>query len=182
MGFFDDMPYRDPYGRRRGGRWDLPVNEFPSAVVTGPLMFARTEEVAVAVIGVWAFQTGFEFWLDARFRHAQPPVEGGMAPQEAVHVGVQFADGRKDANFGRGPERAEGAALTGVALNPGGFGGGLRHRNWSYWVSPLPPAGPVTFVCEWAAAGIPETRASLDAQLIVDAARRSVRLWPEDGG
>jgi len=40
----------------------------------------------------------------------------------------------------------------------------------------------VTFVCEWAAAGIPETRASLDAQLIVDAARRSVRLWPEDGG
>ena len=73
------------------------------------------------------------------------------------------------------------SALTGVALNPGGFGGGLRHRNWSYWVSPLPPAGPVTFVCEWAAAGIPETRASLDGQLIVDAARRSVRLWPEDG-
>jgi hypothetical protein len=39
----------------------------------------------------------------------------------------------------------------------------------------------VSFVCEWAAAGIPETRASLDAQLIVDAAGHSVRLWPEDG-
>jgi hypothetical protein len=83
--------------------------------------------------------------------------------------------------LGRGPELAQGAELTGVTLNPGGFGGGLRHRNWSYWISPLPPAGPVTFVCEWAAAGIPETQVSLDAQLIVDAAGRSVQLWPEDG-
>jgi hypothetical protein len=106
MGFFDDMPYRDPYDRRRGGPWDPPVAEFPCAVATGPLVFARTEEVAVAVTGVRAFQAGFEFWLDARFRHAQPPVEGGVAPQESVHVGVQFADGKKGANFGCGPELA----------------------------------------------------------------------------
>jgi hypothetical protein len=121
-----------------------------------------------------------EFWLDARFRHAQPPVEGGMAPQQSVHVGVQFADGKKGANFGRGPEQAPGAGPAGAALTPGGFGGGLRHRNWSYQVSPLPPAGPVTFVCEWAAAGIGEARASLDAQLILEAASRSVQLWPGD--
>jgi len=30
-------------------------------------------------------------------------------------------------------------------------------------------------------AGIPETEASLDARLIVDAAGRSVQLWPEGG-
>jgi len=83
-------------------------------------VFARTGKVAVAVIEVWAFQAGFEFWLNARFRHTQPP-----------------AGGR------------------------------------------LPPAGPVTFVCEWAAAGIPETHASLDAQPILDAAEQSVQLWPE---
>jgi hypothetical protein len=179
-GFFDDVPYQDRYGQR-DGPWDPPVAEFPSAVATGPLVFAQTGEVAVAVIGVWAFQAGFEFWLDARFSHAQPPVEGGMAPQESVHVGVQFADGRKGANFGRGPELAQGAGPAGVALNLGGFGGGLRHRSWSYWASPLPSAGPVTFVCEWAAAGIPETQASLDAQQILDAARHSVQLWPGDG-
>ena len=181
MGFFDDVPHQDPDGRRRGGPWNWPVDEFPSAVATGPLVLAQTEEVALAVIGVWAFQAGFEFWLDARFHHTQPPVDGAMAPQESVHVGVQFADGKRGANFGRGPELAPDAAFTDVALNPGGFGGGLRHRHWSYWVSPLPPAGPVSFVCEWAGAGIPETRASLDAQLIVDAAGHSVRLWPEDG-
>jgi len=30
--------------------------------------------------------------------------------------------------------------------------------------------------------GIPESRASLDAQLILDAAGQSIRLWPDDEG
>jgi hypothetical protein len=38
----------------------------------------------------------------------------------------------------------------------------------------------VTFVCEWAATHIAESRASLDAQLIWDAAQQSIQLWPED--
>jgi hypothetical protein len=29
---------------------------------------------------------------------------------------------------------------------------------------------------------IPESRAGLDAQLILDAAARSIRLWPDDKG
>jgi hypothetical protein len=178
MGFFDDLPHQELYGRR-GGAWDPPPAEFPCAVATGPLVFGRTGAVTVAVIGVWAFRAGFEFWVSARFQHTQPPASGEMAPQESVYLGVQFADGRKAANFGRGPELAQGAGPAGIALSPRGFGGGLRHRDWSYWVSPLPPAGLVTFVCEWAAAGISEAQASLGAHLIVEAARRSVPLWPE---
>jgi hypothetical protein len=38
------------------------------------------------------------------------------------------------------------------------------------------------FVCEWPALGIPETRAGLDAQLVLDAAGRSIRLWSEEEG
>ena len=53
------------------------------------------------------------------------------------------------------------------------------YRNW--WAWPLPPAGPIEFVCEWPVFGVPETRATLDAQLILDAAGRSTQLWPEDG-
>jgi hypothetical protein len=44
------------------------------------------------------------------------------------------------------------------------------------------PAGPLEFVREWPAFGIPESRAVIDAQLIRDAAERSVRLWPENEG
>jgi len=59
-------------------------------------------------------------------------------------------------------------------------GGGPRLQFWRWWAWPLPPAGPLEFVCEWPAFGITETRAGIDAQMILDAAQRSIRLWPED--
>jgi hypothetical protein len=49
-----------------------------------------------------------------------------------------------------------------------------------YWVWPLPPAGPVTFICQWSALGIEESRGEIDARLILDAAGRAVQLWPQD--
>jgi hypothetical protein len=175
MGFFDEVPYQDLRGRPGGSR-DPPTGEFPCAIAIGPLVLARTESLAVAIIAVWAFQTGFEFWASAKFRRGQPPATGDLAPQESARVGLQFADGRKAASFGSGPE--QGAAPTGIFLMPLGLSGGLQHRDWSYWAWPLPPAGPVTIVFEWAGAGIAEQRGSLDAELILDAARRSVRIWP----
>jgi hypothetical protein len=40
--------------------------------------------------------------------------------------------------------------------------------------------GPPEFICQWPVYGIGEIRVGLDAQLILDAARRSIQLWPED--
>ena len=47
-----------------------------------------------------------------------------------------------------------------------------------YWVSPLPPPGPLAFASEWPAFGIPESRAEVDARLLLDAAGDSIELWP----
>jgi hypothetical protein len=49
-----------------------------------------------------------------------------------------------------------------------------------HWVWPLPPAGPFAFVCEWPSRGIAESRAEIDAGLILEAAGRAVTLWPDD--
>jgi hypothetical protein len=49
-----------------------------------------------------------------------------------------------------------------------------------YWVWPLPPPGPLTFVVEWPAHGIAESRAELDTQPILDAAARAIQVFPED--
>jgi hypothetical protein len=43
----------------------------------------------------------------------------------------------------------------------------------------LPPSGPLEFICQL---GADETRAGINAQLIIDAAQRSVRVWPENDG
>jgi hypothetical protein len=48
-------------------------------------------------------------------------------------------------------------------MNPVSFGGGHLHQDRSYWVWPLPPVGPLTFMCEWAAFDIPEMLADTDA-------------------
>lgn len=105
---------------------------------------------------------------------------------EAFRFGVQFADGRKATNLAApwptGPdETPEGPILV---LHSGGGGG----KSWTQnlWVWPLPPAGPLAFVCEWPAEGIELTRVAIDAGLILDAAERAETLWdnggPQEGG
>lgn len=136
--------------------------------------------VAVALTAIWAFKAGFEFWIKAQFRHDGPALET-CPDDQSLHVGLQFADGRRVANVGNVSEPA-GSVPAGLILSPRSSGGGRRHRNRSYWVWPLPPAGPLTFVCEWAAFDIPEQRAEVDAQLILNAAQRSVQVWSEGNG
>lgn len=59
-------------------------------------------------------------------------------------------------------------------------GGGGHDQRWDtgYWVWPLPPPGPVTFICQWPAYRIAETRGEIDARLIVDAAGEAREIWP----
>jgi hypothetical protein len=47
------------------------------------------------------------------------------------------------------------------------------------WVWPLPPAGPLAFVCEWPARQVGESRVELDARSVRQAAERAVTLWPD---
>jgi hypothetical protein len=98
---------------------------------------------------------------------------------ESLHIGLQFADGRKVVNVRHVPGPA-GSVPGHLILSPLSFGGGMFHRSRSYWVWPLPPAGPMTFACEWAAFGIWETRTELDAEPILRAAAQTIKLWPED--
>jgi hypothetical protein len=174
MGFFDDAP-RCELAMPHGGPWDPPRHEFPR-VAASALLLTRTDLVAVFVAAVWAFREGFTFWVKAPFKEAGAALQQ-WPDEEALHVGVQFSDGRKAANASRLPSPA-GSVPAGLILRPHSFGGGPGDWNLSYWVWPLPPAGPVTFVCEWPALDIPETRADIDGQLILDAAPHSIQIWP----
>ena len=177
MGLFDDVP-ASPETGPRGGPWERPRDEFP-AVAVSALLLARTDVVAVGVTAVWAFTTGFEFWIKAQFRESGRALENNP-DDHSLHVGVQFADGRRVADVGAVPGSA-GSESAGLIMRPVSFGGGMLQRNRSYWVHPLPPPGPVTFACRWAAFGIPEQRADVGGDLITAAAGRSVRLWPGTG-
>lgn len=101
MGFFDDAPPSlDEPGQ--GTPRDLPGPEFPRVAVAEPLVLARTGEVAVAVTAIWAYTTGFEFWVRAQFRESGPAL-GREPDDESLHLGAGFADGRKVVSTGRSP-------------------------------------------------------------------------------
>jgi hypothetical protein len=53
--------------------------------------------------------------------------------------------------------------------------------HWEFWAWPLPPPGPLAFVCEWPAHGISLTRHEIDAGVLLHAAETVETLWDEPG-
>ena len=144
--------------------------------------------VAVCVTRVVAYASGFELdvltisdptageELDPFFMARRRGPRGGLE-EGSLRFGVQFSDGAKATNVGGPrPPRLEDQPAGPVLTSHGGGGGGSR---WSqqFWVWPLPPPGPLAFVCEWTAVSIPLTRHEIDAQLILDAAERAQEIF-----
>jgi hypothetical protein len=189
MGFFDDLPGH-PRPRARPRRWPYPWGppeaEFPRIVRADTLQFERSGQAAIAITGISAYTAGFEIFVTHLIRPGalgtdedhtpDPSPVGPPAALRSFHLGLQFSDGSKVISgrvyFGPLPD----SEPMGPILRP--IGGDNQFSRW--WAWPLPPAGPLEFVCEWPRFGIAETRVGIDAQLILDAARRSVQLWPED--
>jgi hypothetical protein len=171
-----------------------PENEFPAGVGLTALL-GRTADAAVGITQIEAFSTGFQFTLAVRLRRAQPELVHGrlfmlisshvhpgmeIPLEERLLLGVEYPNGLRASTLQDmrmfGPAAAEGAQEL-VLVQQGG-GGGEQSVDQTYWVSPLPPEGPVTFVLAWPAFGMPESRTVLDGAAIRAAADRSQQLWP----
>src|SRR5438045_3665658 len=83
-------------------------------------------------------------------------------PPEMLRLGIQFANGSKATNTAGVNHDPDTPA--GPVMHAGGGGGGGGNWRQTQWVCPLPPPGPVVFVCEWPAMEIPISRSELDAQ------------------
>ena len=179
-------------------RMNPPENEIPVSVPISTLL-ARTDDIAVALIGAQAYTSGLRFDLAIRLRNEPRgsmrhrtyamlnAYRGGEETDEQFLLGVEYPDGRTTTNFARPgfdgipadePQKPSLAAM-------GGSGGG-RSYDQSYWLTPLPPAGPLVVVCAWSAFDIIESRTVVDGAAIAAAGTRAVVLWPwspsEDDG
>jgi hypothetical protein len=87
-------------------------------------------------------------------------------------LGLELADGTRVDNVGD-PDRGGEVVFT------QGSGSGSEYSvDHSWWLSPLPPAGPLTVVVRCPELGLPETSAVLDGTAIRAAAEGVVELWP----
>lgn len=176
--------------------WFSAPSGTPPGVVALELVMARNERVAVCVTRLGAYPSGFELDLvtmgagegdeldpllfGGRRMHARVRSGEQGIPPEMLRFGVEFADGAKATNTSAGRFRDLHEEPTGPVLNTGGGGGGGGNWRQSLWVWPLPPPGPLTFVCEWPAAGINLTRHEIDAQLVLDAATRAEVIFSDE--
>ncbi|WP_328471925.1 hypothetical protein OHA21_08515 [Actinoplanes sp. NBC_00393] len=193
MSFFDSLPPPEPDEPEPPApprpAWDKPEDMF-GGVVPDTFLLARGAGAALGLSGIVAYPNGFSFTVTVVmsredrhggvFHHAfhRDTFAGEPLSADFLRLGVQFADGSAATNLGGHP-RSRTDEPTGPLLMHDGGGGGGRRYDMTYWIWPLPPPGPVAFICEWPAHGIPDSRAELDAQQILDAATRTIPLLPE---
>jgi hypothetical protein len=173
---------RDPLARRPPLQtsvprpWDPPQTQFPGIVPISTLLFGRSGRAAMAITSMSAYTNGFGFVITRLVRPGTPGWdEEPFTAQSLFEVSLRLSDGRT-VLIGRPPGGAEPA---GPFLRMNGGGGSSHYNQTRWWAWPLPPAGPLEFIGQWPAMGISDTRVSIDADLILDAARRSVQIWPE---
>ena len=172
--------------------WDPPETEFPGIVPIGTRPFGRSEQTAITITAILAYSNGFEIFLtrlrrpDARGfdEDLDPGPPGGtLVDPETFRFTVEFSDGRTvthDGPHGRSSGRARGDTepVEPILWSRGG-GGTSHYQLMRWWVSPLPPRGPVEFICQL---GTREIRGGIGADSILDAAQRSFRVWSDGEG
>jgi hypothetical protein len=135
------------------------------------------------------------FFEGRRMRPRSRQSAASEIPDGMLRFGVEFADGRKATNTADQPlanlaggtisvsaavsESGKVQAPAAPVLRLGGGGGGGGNWRQSVWIWPLPPPGRLTFVCQWAEAGIELTRSDIDAQVILDAAARAQVIFTD---
>src|SRR5205085_5515 len=189
MSFFEAPPprperkprprYRTPHG------WHPPEAVLPG-IVPVELIIGRTDDAAVAVRRISAYETGFELDLVTltRVELDLDPFDLGYRRRrdnpldpDLLRFGVEFADGRKATNVDVESPYDESSEGRLVLHHHGGGGGGGGDWETGYWVSDLPPEGPLAFVVEWPGVGLGLSRKEIDSQIVRDAAARSQVVW-----
>jgi hypothetical protein len=171
--------------------WIGPPRNVLPGIAPVQLIVARTDETVVAIAGIQAYPAGFCFTLSLRLRNLSvreerrspypfdsTDLEDDPLADDFLRFGVQFADGRKATTLEDPPYDPEGKGPDRPVLRQHGGGGGGAAWDMEHWLWPLPPAGPFAFVCEWPGRGIAESRAEIDAALILEAAGHAMTLWP----
>lgn len=167
----------------------LPANEAPVGVAPfGQLASSETAWIGNTAISVYT--SGVTLELSIRIRREPPGLpyraidvlmDHGRwkAPEEhRLWFGVQYADGRTGTNHAR--YRSARLNRDRVHLQPDGAHGNGRRYDTRFWMAPVPPAGPLTFVCAWPLYDISETQTVFDAAPLRQARAQARVLWPAE--
>jgi hypothetical protein len=173
-----------------------PVGEVPVALPVTALL-ASSEFTAVVLRSVRVYSNGMEFEVQGKLRKAGASGEEwadlqgrfseygrlGRRTSGRLRIGVQMADGSRALSAPGLPADDDEETGVGYRLTRTGGGGTGSDRfqdtDWSFWLWPLPPDGPLTLVIDWPAMGLPEQQFSFDGNCIGNASQQIATIWPD---
>ena len=125
-----------------------------------------------------AFPTGVRFTPRARFRpdtFDPIPASGKPSLLPGTPGGLTFAVTFSD---GRSRKSEPGGAADGEVILQYSRGSGGSDVWWmAYWLSPLPPSGPLTWHVAWPEMRTPEDSVVVDSAELIEAANGARALW-----
>lgn len=173
--------------------------------VASQIIVAKTDRVAVVITRIVAYPAGFNLNLAVlasvgnRLPDFMPRAAGNAislganrssrGPKQAGFLlGFRFSDGSSIATRKLGHPMAGAGTTDDLARMPHppepfvactGGGGHDRRQDWTYWVAPLPPPGPLEVFVQWEAAQLPESTTQLDGASILSAANQATKIWDD---
>jgi len=181
------MPNR-PFVRQP---WMSPPEDELGVAVPVQQVLTAGEEAVVVLHSCVAYTTGFQLGVGIRRKNEPPPLTNPRMhremPEMSLEVGVRFADGRETSRDHEAAQRraffdavaagSDPPLPPGPMIGSGGGGGGGRRWDWTYWIWPLPPDGPMTVIARWPAGRVPDGEVRVDGSAIRRAGARSEKLW-----
>ena len=150
----------------------------PAGVLGSPalsrIILYQSAETSIAAERVTTFPMGVAFHVviaDRRNLDALPflPFKPTAPENERFRIGLELSD--HVVVWGHGPAEAHPSAQpSGPSLLYSGGHGQPGRWDLRYWLYPLPPPGPLTFLVSCVGLTIPETRTTVDAGPIIDEA------------
>jgi hypothetical protein len=170
--------------------WRGPPGDLVGGVVGVEQVIGRSERAAIYLTALVAYPTGVSLTVEVMTKpgvdflafemmHPRAHRSNGEPDPELLRIGISFPDGRKATNLAFKRDATDPDPQRDLLLMPGGGSSGGHYSQQDYWAWPLPPAGPVTFVCEWPALEIAESSVELDGELIRAAAERARSVWAD---
>ena len=164
----------------------VPAGTIPK-VVARDLVLVQKPGLVVWAGAITVFPEGFEFTLLTMFDRSgeESPGDFALFPSERkskTWLELRYADGRhREADLNENTPRglSEGLQLTLQDGSADWSEGWLRHV---WWVTPLPPPGPVDLIIHIAGEKNPTEKGTLDGGVLMDAARHAEVLWPARNG
>ncbi|WP_043503276.1 hypothetical protein [Georgenia sp. SUBG003] len=160
--------------------WITSLRNFLPGVAPVAVLLARGSDVVVAISTVRCFPAGIEINLIVHAQHPGPDlfdqVSGYSTSEDHLQWTVTYPDG---ATAVAGADVGNSAPETPVVIplyTSGSAGESEAEVTATFWLSPLPPAGTLRFLCSWPGRDIPPVTTELDTEPLLEAAGRAAPL------